>query len=1040
MSITNFTFTPHSDGNTIFAGDSDSVFQAIQSVMQQLIDANAKTPLLPSDFSGSNQIPGTGITNSFIYIDASGNVNVISKTAFDNNVTAAASSATSAAASATSAAGSATSAAASAVAAAASAGANLPFTAQTGLTATGTNQSNALALTTDNNFKLFEFTAVAAGAGAKLFASSPAHRAIIVNRGANPLTIYPFSTGTIDGGAASAPIVIAVNQVLLLFAEDSLNNWYTTNSIFDSQLPATMTGKNINAAVGQASIWFQQVGVNNGRVYAAGGPGTDINIDSGRFITMQPTTLFQVVISGLAKLVVDANSTQVLSTTASTSSTTGALTVAGGVGIAGDTYTAGGLIFTGASKRISGDFSNATESSRLSFLSSTVNGHTIVDAIPNGTANQAAFCAYSNSDKNNSSVIRLLANGTTNVQIRSSKTGSGSYLPLVFFTSEINRLQISAAGDVSISNTTASTSSTSGALVVSGGVGIAGDTFIGGNLSLSGTSKRITGDFSNSTISNRVLVQTSSANSVTRFDVIPSGTGTTANIGAFNNSDPTNASWARVTATASDVRLESTISGTGTYLPLALYTAGTQKVHIQPGGEVGIGGVNTGAYGKLGTIGTGYVANYVQSTDASGVIAALISYSSVDGRAGCVSNHPFSIISNNTPRILVGAAGDVAVSNTTASTSSATGALTVSGGLGVGGAINSGGSVTARSGINSLGTDVNSVTQTLTGAFNYFSTPTYSGVVQTHYGTGVGGNYSANVPFANLGQVLFQNTGKGSVNTNGATLVIGCNGGESITIPASGVVTVNNSTASTSTTTGALVVTGGLGVGGAVHASSFTGNGQNLTGIQGRLLGVRVFTSSGTYTPTPGTNQIIVECVGGGGGGGGNSATGAGQCSVPNAGNGGAYCKSLITSGFSGVSYVVGAGGTGGTAGAGTGADGGSTTFMTMTAEGGGGGQGSGVTSTGSIVFSNGTALIATATGGNIINSCGGGSVHGIYTSGVVAQPRAGNSVVGIAYPSYAVSLSGKGCGGYANINSPSSSAGAGGAGSGGVIIIHEYS
>src|SRR6266498_3931144 len=36
-----------------------------------------------------------------------------------------------------------------------------------------------------------------------------------------------------------------------------------------------------------------------------------------------------------------------------------------------------------------------------------------------------------------------------------------------------------------------------------------------------------------------------------------------------------------------------------------------------------------------------------------------------------------------------------------------------------------------------------------------------------------------------------------------------------------------------------------------------------------RFLGVRVFTSSGTYTPTIGTTRIYVECVGGGGGGGG---------------------------------------------------------------------------------------------------------------------------------------------------------------------------
>ncbi|EPK0247844.1 phage tail protein, partial [Serratia marcescens] len=37
----------------------------------------------------------------------------------------------------------------------------------------------------------------------------------------------------------------------------------------------------------------------------------------------------------------------------------------------------------------------------------------------------------------------------------------------------------------------------------------------------------------------------------------------------------------------------------------------------------------------------------------------------------------------------------------------------------------------------------------------------------------------------------------------------------------------------------------------------------------GRLLNVKTFTTSGTYTPTPGTKSIIVEGVGGGGGAGG---------------------------------------------------------------------------------------------------------------------------------------------------------------------------
>ncbi|ENZ9663947.1 phage tail protein, partial [Escherichia coli] len=43
-------------------------------------------------------------------------------------------------------------------------------------------------------------------------------------------------------------------------------------------------------------------------------------------------------------------------------------------------------------------------------------------------------------------------------------------------------------------------------------------------------------------------------------------------------------------------------------------------------------------------------------------------------------------------------------------------------------------------------------------------------------------------------------------------------------------------------------------------------------GYVGRLVNTRVFTSSGTYTPTPGTKRIRVTITGGGGGGGGCKA------------------------------------------------------------------------------------------------------------------------------------------------------------------------
>lgn len=103
-----------------------------------------------------------------------------------------------------------------------------------------------------------------------------------------------------------------------------------------------------------------------------------------------------------------------------------------------------------------------------------------------------------------------------------------------------------------------------------------------GNLTFTGTGNRITGDFSNATVANRVAFQTSTTNGATQALAIPNGSGTVANFGFFNNSDPSNAAGFFVgTANAgTEARLNSTISGTGTYLPMTFYTGGVEAVRI----------------------------------------------------------------------------------------------------------------------------------------------------------------------------------------------------------------------------------------------------------------------------------------------------------------------------------------------------------------------------------------------------------------------------------------------------------------------------
>jgi hypothetical protein len=139
---------------------------------------------------------------------------------------------------------------------------------------------------------------------------------------------------------------------------------------------------------------------------------------------------------------------------------------------------------------------------------------------------------------------------------------------------------IDAAGNIIADSGTASTSTTTGALVVNGGVGVSGNVVTGTNLIFTGTGNRILGDFSNATIANRAMFQTSTANSPTNVYAIPNGSGTTASFSVSNSNDPNNASIGQLVQLSTELRIQNVITGTGTYLPMTFYTGGSERVKI----------------------------------------------------------------------------------------------------------------------------------------------------------------------------------------------------------------------------------------------------------------------------------------------------------------------------------------------------------------------------------------------------------------------------------------------------------------------------
>jgi hypothetical protein len=217
--------------------------------------------------------------------------------------------------------------------------------------------------------------------------------------------------------------------------------------------------------------------------------------------------------------------------------------------------------------------------------------------------------------------------------------------------------------------------------------------------------------------------------------------------------------------------------------------------------------------------------------------------------------------------------------------------------------------------------------------------------------------------------------------------------------------------------------------------SSLSASG-TLTGFVGRLIGIQVFTSSGTYTPTAGTASVIVDIQGAGGGSGGSPATGASQVSVGGPGAAGGQIRHRMTTGFSGATVTIGAAGAAGTAGA-AGGTGGNTSFAGVTANGGGGGS----------VGGPGTAVAAfgvggTATGGNIFNKRGANSnsSFGASSAGLTIAMPGANSDFGSGGPVNTAASNGYGAGGGGTGNGASAAASVGFIGTPGIVIVYEYS
>ena len=556
-----------------------------------------------------------------------------------------------------------------------------------------------------------------------------------------------------------------------------------------------ITGNNYNALYvigssilnGNISIYGQEIiynitdssSISTGALIVNGGVGISKTVNIGGNLFVNQNSLFTGSVGVLSDTSLNGN-LYVNSSTQSNNTTTGAVIISGGVGI-------GGNINIAKNTTVLGNIFMPilTTTAYLNTVNITGNNYNalyvIGSSILNGNISlYGQETIYNTTDSYSISTGALIINGGVGISKTVNIGGNLFVNKNSLFTGSVGVLSdTSLNGNLYVNSSTQSNNTTTGAVIISGGVGVSKTVNIGGDLSVKQNSL-FTGSvsvLSDTSLNGNLFINSStpSTNSTTGAVIISGGVGINGTVNIAQNMNITGS--INMIGSSSIANLNNIIV-TST-IDSTTYTNGALFVN----GGVGINkSINIG----------GSLIVYQDSV----IYGSLNIYNDILTQGIATFNKDITSKKN------INSFGNIFITNYTPSTSYTSGALIIGGGVGIGGNINIGGNTNIQNNLAIYGNIYGNTIITR----NIFSNNTLLSVFSDLSVTGAINNTN-NITTTGILRV---NNNTPSLGINSGALIV--NGGVSIggDIYVGGNTTIQNSLSVSSTVTSAILTTNSI--------------------------------------------------------------------------------------------------------------------------------------------------------------------------------------------------------------------------------------